>query len=97
LIKNKRYENAGVFNAKTPEEQIKAIAKAGYAEASDYVPKVMSVIRSNDLNKLDEEANAYKPKLLKNPFKGTNWKTVFATSLGLVALYVVYNKVIKKK
>lgn len=97
LIKNKRYENAGVFNAKTPEEQIKAIAKAGYAEAGDYVPKVMSVIRSNDLTKLDDAARAYKPKPLKPILKETNWKTVFATSLGLVALYVIYNKVIKKK
>ena len=97
LIKNKRYENAGVFAAKTPEEQVKSIAKAGYAEAGDYVPKVMSVIRSNDLTKLDEEAKAYKPKPSKGPLKGTQWKTVFATAIGLVALYVVYNKVIKKK
>jgi flagellum-specific peptidoglycan hydrolase FlgJ len=97
LIKNKRYENAGVFKAKTPEEQIKAIAKAGYAEAGDYVPKIMSVIKSNDLTKLDDEAKAYKPKPIIDNQKGTNWKTVFATALGLVAIYVVYNKVIKKK
>lgn len=97
LIKNKRYENAGVFKAKTPEEQIKAIAKAGYAEAGDYVPKIMSVIRSNDLTKLDDEAKSYKPKPIKNNQDGTNWKTVFATAIGLIAIYVVYNKVIKQK
>jgi hypothetical protein len=98
LIKNKRYENAGVFKAKTPEEQINAIAKAGYAEASDYVPKIISIIKSNDLKKLDEEAKNYKPK--PKPSVGgkkTNWKTVFATALGLVAIYVVYNKLNTKK
>ena len=96
LIKNKRYENAGVFKAKTPEEQIKAIAKAGYAEAGDYVPKLMSIIKSNNLTKLDDEAKTYKPKPIKRNPEGTNWKTVFAVALALTATYVLYNKVIKK-
>ena len=69
LIKNKRYENAGVFKAKTPEEQIQAIAKAGYAEANDYVPTLNSVIKSNNLKQLDEEAKKYKPKGIKRPLK----------------------------
>lgn len=97
LIKNKRYENAGVFKAKTPEEQIKAIANAGYAEASDYVPKLNSVIKSNNLKQLDEEAKSYKPRFRKPTGEKTNWRTVIATSVGLIALYVLYQKVIKKK
>ena len=97
LIKNKRYENAGVFKAKTTEEQIKAIADAGYAEAGDYVPKLNSIINSNNLKQLDEEAKKYKPKPIKQLNKKFNWKTVIVTSLGAIAIYVLYNKVIKKK
>jgi flagellum-specific peptidoglycan hydrolase FlgJ len=96
LQKNKRYENAGVFKAKTPEEQIKSIAKAGYAEANDYVPKVLSVIKSNNLKQLDEEAKKYKPKPVKQ-LKSLNWKNAILISLGLIATYILYNKVIKKK
>ena len=97
LIKNKRYENAGVFKAKTPEEQIKAIADAGYAEAGDYVPKLNSIINSNNLKQLDEEAKKYKPKPIKQLNKKFNWKTVIVTSLGAIAIYVLYNTIIKKK
>lgn len=96
LQKNKRYANAGVFDAKTPEDQIKAIAKAGYAEASDYVPKVLSVINSNKLKQLDEEAKKYKPSPIKQ-LKGVNWKNAILISIGLIATYILYNKVIKKK
>ena len=97
LIKNKRYENAGVFKAKTTEEQIKAIADAGYAEAGDYVPKLNSIINSNNLKQLDEEAKKYKPKPIKQLNKKFNWKTVIVTSLGAIAIYVLYNTIIKKK
>lgn len=97
LIKNKRYENAGVFSAKTPEEQINALAKAGYAEAKDYVPKLNSVIKSNNLKQLDEEAKKYKPKPIKQITKTVSWKKVIAVSLATIAIYVLYNKVIKKR
>jgi len=92
LIKNKRYENAGVFKAKTPEEQIDAIAKAGYAEAKDYAQKVKSVINSNNLKKLDEEAKQYKPKT-KKPL---DFRVTLLVGLGLVASYVLYEKLIKR-
>jgi flagellum-specific peptidoglycan hydrolase FlgJ len=94
LQKNKRYENAGVFKAKTPEEQIQAIAKAGYAEANDYVPKVLSVIKSNNLKQLDEEAKKYKPAVTG---KKTDSKQIIVIAIGVVALYVLYIKLIKKK
>lgn len=97
LIKNKRYENAGVFKSKTPEEQINALAKAGYAEAKDYVPKLNSVIKSNNLKQLDEEAKKYKPKPIKQIKETVSWKTVIVTSLGAIAIYVLYNTVIKKR
>jgi flagellum-specific peptidoglycan hydrolase FlgJ len=94
LQKNKRYANAGVFNAKTPEEQIQAIAKAGYAEANDYVPKVLSVIKSNNLKQLDEEAKKYKPEITG---KKIDSKQIIVIAIGVVALYVLYIKLIKKK
>jgi hypothetical protein len=56
----------------------------------------MSIIKSNNLTKLDDEAKTYKPKPIKRNPEGTNWKTVFAVALALTATYVLYNKVIKK-
>ena len=53
LIKNKRYTTAGVFNARTPEEQIKAIAKGGYAESKNYANTIIKIINDNNLKKLD--------------------------------------------
>jgi flagellum-specific peptidoglycan hydrolase FlgJ len=53
LIKNKRYTTAGVFNARTPEEQIKAIAKGGYAESKNYANTIIKLINQYNLKKLD--------------------------------------------
>jgi flagellum-specific peptidoglycan hydrolase FlgJ len=97
LQKNKRYENAGVFKAKTPEEQIQSIAKAGYAEAGDYVPKVLSVIKSNNLKQLDEEAKKYKPEGTKLSDDKTDAKGIIVTAIGVVALYILYIKLTKEK
>jgi flagellum-specific peptidoglycan hydrolase FlgJ len=95
LIKNKRYENAGVFNAKTPEDQIKAIKNAGYAEAGNYVSTLTSIINSNNLKKLDEEAKSYKPK--KISIKNVDYTTTILVVLGIVAGYVLYKKLKLKK
>lgn len=56
LKQNPRYTKSGVFNAKTPEEQIQAIANAGYAEATHYVPAIMKIINAYKLKDLDKEA-----------------------------------------
>jgi flagellum-specific peptidoglycan hydrolase FlgJ len=47
LQENPRYTKAGVFNAKTPEQQIQAIKNAGYATAPNYVQLVMGIIDKN--------------------------------------------------
>jgi flagellum-specific peptidoglycan hydrolase FlgJ len=47
LKENARYRNAGVFDAKSPEEQIKAIKKAGYATSPTYAEFVTSIMRAN--------------------------------------------------
>lgn len=43
IQENPRYEAAGVFKAKTPQAQLAAIAKAGYATAPTYKTLIMKV------------------------------------------------------
>jgi len=53
LSVNSRYKNAGVFTAKTPEEQIRAIAKAGYSESPTYADAIIAMINGYKLKDLD--------------------------------------------
>ncbi len=53
LLVNPRYPKAGVFSSTTPEEQIKAISKAGYAEAGNYADMIISLINKYKLKELD--------------------------------------------
>lgn len=53
LIDNKRYKNAGVFSAKTPEEQAKALKAAGYATDPLYAELLIKLINQNNLKSLD--------------------------------------------
>jgi hypothetical protein len=46
LETNPRYTKAGVFDAETPEEQIQALADAGYATDPEYVEKLTGVLNS---------------------------------------------------
>jgi mannosyl-glycoprotein endo-beta-N-acetylglucosaminidase/stage II sporulation protein P len=59
LKTNPRYTNAGVFTAKTPQEQIEAIKRAGYATAPNYVELVMGIINKNVKQLVPEFSNAY--------------------------------------
>ena len=54
LIKNKRYEKNGVFAATTPEQQVHAIFKAGYAEGVKYETNLNNLIRQYNLKDLDK-------------------------------------------
>lgn len=45
-LDNPRYRKNGVFNATTPEEHFKAVQKAGYAEAKNYVEAGMGMVKS---------------------------------------------------
>lgn len=45
LQENPRYEKAGVFSAKTPEAQLAALAKAGYASSPSYTTLVLGVLK----------------------------------------------------
>ncbi len=56
LMQNSRYQTHGVFAAKTPDEQAKDIAAAGYAEAPDYANTLIHLIDAYNLRDLDREA-----------------------------------------
>lgn len=55
LKNNPRYIKAGVFTAKTPEEQIDALAKAGYSESPTYANALKTMINSYHLKDLDKK------------------------------------------
>lgn len=55
LKNNSRYEKAGVFAAKTPEEQIDALAKAGYSESPTYANALKTMINAYNLKELDKK------------------------------------------
>lgn len=54
LINNSRYKTAGVFDAKTPEEQTEALQRAGYSESPTYGKSLRDMINLYNLKKLDE-------------------------------------------
>jgi hypothetical protein len=60
-IDNGRYRKNGVFAAKTPQDHINAVARAGYAGGeSDYVKKVNTVLET-----LPNKLSNYDPNILK--------------------------------
>ena len=60
LKKNKRYQSAGVFDAKTPEQYFTALQKAGYATDPNYVTSGVAMAASVDkkLNSLPSQASS---------------------------------------
>ena len=55
LQNNSRYKKAGVFKAKTPEQQAQALQNAGYATAPGYAAALINIINSYNLKSLDEK------------------------------------------
>lgn len=53
LLRNPRYTKAGVFSAKTPEEQAEALQQAGYATDPQYAFKLKNLIKTLNLKELD--------------------------------------------
>ena len=54
LKKNSRYAKAGVFSAKTPDEQAQALKDAGYATDPNYATILSSLIKKLNLLELDK-------------------------------------------
>lgn len=57
LKENPRYPNAGVFDATTYQEQIRAIHSAGYATDPNYSSTIINTIEMYDLDKWDVPIN----------------------------------------
>lgn len=60
LQNQKRYAEAGVFTATTPEEQAKALQRAGYATDPNYSSKLISIINTYGLKSLDSKKKIMK-------------------------------------
>lgn len=56
LARNSRYKTAGVFAAKTAEEQAEALQRAGYATDPNYANTLKALIRTLKLKELDDLA-----------------------------------------
>lgn len=63
LIENSIYKEHGVFDAKTPEEQIKAIHKAGYATDINYSDTIIREINYRKAKAADEIVNQLRKKI----------------------------------
>jgi mannosyl-glycoprotein endo-beta-N-acetylglucosaminidase/stage II sporulation protein P len=53
LARNRRYTTNGVFSATTPQEQAKALQKAGYATDPKYAQKLIDLIAGQGLERFD--------------------------------------------
>lgn len=53
LVENSRYRNNGVFAAQTPEDQARALQRAGYATDPAYADLLIKLINQNNLKSLD--------------------------------------------
>lgn len=60
LLANPRYRKAGVFSAKTPADQARALQAAGYATDPGYADKLISIINRYGLTSLDEKKKCMK-------------------------------------
>ena len=59
LQRNRRYTRYGVFNAKSPEEQAKAIKKAGYATEPAYAEAIIQVYSQDEFPKFEVSQQEY--------------------------------------
>ncbi len=57
LKKNSRYAKAGVFTAKTPEQQAQSLKDAGYATDPQYAIILSSLIKKHNLSELDNQVS----------------------------------------
>jgi len=52
---NTRYTKGGVFSAKTPEDQAKALQASGYATDPNYAAKIIAIINQYNLRETDKK------------------------------------------
>jgi len=88
LKTNPRYTKAGVFTAKTPQQQTQALKNAGYATDNNYATLLNNIIRDNNLESLDS---------MKAQKKLTTNQTNYAVVGVLVIVLTAYIYYIKSK
>lgn len=88
LKEQKRYTNAGVFSARTPQEQTQALQKAGYATDTSYASKLNNIISRYNLERLDK---------MKPQRRLTSNQTNYAIVGGIIILLTGYVYYIRKK
>lgn len=86
LKSNPRYAKAGVFTAQTPQEQVDALYRAGYATDSGYAGKINNIINKFGLENLDAVSGSR--RLTSNQ---TNYAIVGGIIIALTG-YVYYLK-----
>ena len=86
LLKNSRYRQAGVFNAKTVAEQAAAIKKAGYATDPNY---------ANAVTQVYESIKSYISKGIQI-IQRNLIPTIAITAALVVGGYILYNTLKKK-
>ena len=66
LEENPRYTKHGVFDAKSPVEQVQALQNAGYSTSPNYAKSLISIINANNLIALDvlQERNIRTQKII---------------------------------
>lgn len=69
LAVNRRYTTNGVFSAATPQEQAKALQRAGYATDPNYANKLIDLIAGHGLERYDRlpEPSVTEPPATKQP------------------------------
>lgn len=80
LTENKRYRDAGVFSAKTPLAQLKALQRAGYATDPQYAVVINEVLMKEGLGILDT--------IKRNPIKSAiGFALIVGSIIGGIYLY----------
>ena len=88
LQDNKRYENAGVFKAKSVKEQAEALKRGGYATANNYADTINKVYLG-----VKKEVDEYaKPRKVGKIVLFSTLGLVFLSGIGLSIYYLTKSK-----
>lgn len=80
LLSNNRYKLNGVFNAKTPQEQTRALQLSRYAENPNYANGLNAMIKAYDLERLDKGTSS------------TDYSGLIFTTLGIIFFLYLTNE-----
>ncbi|OOV53060.1 N-acetylmuramoyl-L-alanine amidase [Clostridium botulinum D/C] len=80
LVKNKRYKDNGLFDAKDYVEQIESLVKAGYSTSPDYSKELIRIIKQYNLDKFDN----YKSIKSNDDYTNTNLNSIQKEIYGIV-------------